>query len=93
MDMGMMGCGMTMMGIPQVVGAGVDCNNYIDVRNEHHKTDQATIRFDQNFHRGDSIFARLALQEATKVLPWGAVWDQYCATAGVAVGRRWIERR
>jgi hypothetical protein len=58
MDMGMNGCGMTMNGVPLVVGAGADCNNYLDVRNEHHRTDQATIRFDQNFKRGDSIFAR-----------------------------------
>jgi L-rhamnose isomerase len=34
---------------------------------------------------------RLALQEEIKSLPWGAVWDRYCATAGVAVGRQWIE--
>ena len=36
--------------------------------------------------------ARLALQEEIKALPWGAVWDHYCATAGVpggaAVARR-----
>src|SRR5204863_2679799 len=42
LDRGMMGCGMTMMGAPTVVGAGVDCNNYMDVRNEHHVTDQGT---------------------------------------------------
>ena len=35
--------------------------------------------------------ARLALQEEVKSLPWGAVWDRYCATAGVAVGRQWID--
>jgi len=49
MDMGMNGCGMTMMGVPQVVGGGAACNNYLDVRNEHHVTDQGTIRFDQTF--------------------------------------------
>src|SRR6185312_9272950 len=32
MEMGMNGCGMTMMGAPTVFGAGVDCNNYLDVR-------------------------------------------------------------
>src|SRR5258707_5054813 len=69
MDMGMMGCGMTMMGIPQVVGAGVDCNNYIDVRNEHHRTDQATIRFDQNFKRGDSLFARYSFSSEKGFMP------------------------
>jgi len=45
LEMGMMGCGMTMMGAPTVVGAGVDCNNYLDVRNLHHSTDQATNTF------------------------------------------------
>jgi L-rhamnose isomerase len=34
---------------------------------------------------------RLALQEEIKGLPWGAVWDYYCASAGVAVGRLWLE--
>ena len=34
---------------------------------------------------------RLALQEEIKSLPWGAVWDRYCVTAGVAVGRQWID--
>src|SRR6185503_17961062 len=46
LEMGMMGCGMTMMGAPTVVGAGMDCNNYLDVRNMHHVTDQATVRVD-----------------------------------------------
>jgi hypothetical protein len=69
MDMGMNGCGMTMMGIPLVVGAGADCNNYLDVRNEHHKTDQATIRFDQNFHHGDSLFARYSFSKERGFMP------------------------
>jgi L-rhamnose isomerase len=34
---------------------------------------------------------RLALQEEIKSLPWGAVWDHYCATTGVPVGRQWID--
>ncbi len=34
---------------------------------------------------------RLALQEETKGLPWGIVWDQYCATAGVAGGPHWLD--
>src|SRR5262245_19206297 len=60
MDMGMMmmgGCGMTMMGAPTVVGGGVDCNNYLDVRNERHVTDQGTARFDYNFAGGDGLAA------------------------------------
>ena len=35
--------------------------------------------------------ARLALQEEIKGLPWGAVWDHYCATANVPVGRQWLD--
>src|SRR5438445_7189903 len=35
--MGGMGLGMSMMGVPQVVGAGLDANNYLDVRNEYHE--------------------------------------------------------
>src|SRR6266545_1150718 len=56
MRMGMMmgGCGMTMMGARTVVGGGVDCNNYLDVRNERHMTDQGTTRIDHNFAGGDS---------------------------------------
>jgi L-rhamnose isomerase len=34
---------------------------------------------------------RLVLQEEIKGLPWGAVWDYYCATAGVVVGRQWLD--
>lgn len=41
------GCGMTMMGAPTIVAGGVDCNNYIDVRNERHITDQGTVRVDR----------------------------------------------
>jgi hypothetical protein len=69
MDMGMNGCGMTMMGVPTVFGAGADCNNYLDVRNEHHRTDQATVRFDQNFKRGDGIFARYSFSSEKGFMP------------------------
>ncbi|GHV01048.1 L-rhamnose isomerase [Clostridia bacterium] len=34
---------------------------------------------------------RLALSEEFKSLPFTAVWDQYCAAAGVPVGGEWIE--
>jgi Carboxypeptidase regulatory-like domain len=69
MDMGMNGCGMTMMGVPTVFGAGADCNNYLDVRNEHHRTDQATARFDQNLKRGDSLFARYSFSSEKGFMP------------------------
>ena len=33
---------------------------------------------------------RLALQEESKTLPFGAVWDYYCETQNVSVGDRWL---
>jgi len=33
---------------------------------------------------------RLALMEEVKTLPFGAVWDYYCATKGVPVGTDWL---
>jgi Carboxypeptidase regulatory-like domain len=53
-----MGMGMTMMGQPTVVGSGNDSNNYLDVRNEIHYTDQGTIRIDHQFGSNDTGFAR-----------------------------------
>jgi L-rhamnose isomerase len=35
-------------------------------------------------------FARLALMEELKSMPFGAVWDYYCLTKGVPPGDRWI---
>ena len=34
--------------------------------------------------------SRLALQEEAKTLPFGAVWDYHCLTAGVPVGEAWL---
>jgi hypothetical protein len=80
MEMGMMGCGMTMMGIPQVTGAGMDCNNFLDVGNAHHQTDQATIRVDQTFARGDAFLARYSFSSEKGFMPqnlhgFGALHD------------------
>lgn len=50
--------GMTMMGQPTVVGAGNDSNNYLDVRNEIHDTDQGTARVDHQFGSKDTAFIR-----------------------------------
>jgi hypothetical protein len=82
MGMGMNGCGMnmTMMGTPQVTGAGTDCNNYLDVRDMHHTTDQATFRFDQAFKRGDQVFARYSFSSERGFTPqnlpgFGALHD------------------
>jgi hypothetical protein len=68
-EMGMMGCGMTMMGAPTVIGAGMDCNNYLDVRNAHHVTDQATIRYDQTLNDGDSLFVRYSFSSERGFTP------------------------
>ena len=40
--------------------------------------------------RGDYT-ARLALQEEIKALPWGPVWEYYCAIAGVPAGQAWLD--
>jgi L-rhamnose isomerase len=34
---------------------------------------------------------RLAAQEDFKALPWGAIWDYYCAKAGVPPRSAWLE--
>jgi hypothetical protein len=59
--MGGAGMGMSMMGAPVVVGAGLDSNNYLDVRNHRHTQDQGTFRLDRIFNRGDAIYARYSL--------------------------------
>jgi L-rhamnose isomerase len=35
--------------------------------------------------------ARLALLEEAKMLPFGAVWDYYCASTGAPVGAAWLD--
>jgi carboxypeptidase family protein len=88
LDMGMMGCGMTMMGAPTVVGAGLDCNNYLDVRNEHHVTDQATIRVDHSLNGGDSFFARYSFSSERGFMPqnlpgFGALHDNLAQNGSI----------
>ena len=46
-----------------------------------------TLKLAEN--EGD-LTGRLALMEEYKCLPWSAVWDQYCLTAGVPVGVNWL---
>ena len=36
------------------------------------------------------LTARLALQEESKSLPFGSVWDYYCESKGVPVGEAWL---
>jgi hypothetical protein len=66
---GMMPCGAAMMGNPGVVGAGIDCNNYMDVRNELEVNNQGTIRIDQAFANGDTLTARYSLSSETGFMP------------------------
>ncbi|HEY7616236.1 MAG TPA: hypothetical protein VH744_05490, partial [Terriglobales bacterium] len=68
-DMDMMPCGSGMMGGPSVVGAGNDCNNYIDVRNELHSNDQGTVRIDHMFSRGDSLSGRYSVSRERGFTP------------------------
>lgn len=88
-EMGMNGCGMTMMGAPTVFGAGVDCNNFLDVRNGHHVNDQATIRIDHMLARGDSLTARYSLSSENGFMPqnlpgFGAIHDNFAQHGSVA---------
>src|SRR5205085_456130 len=86
---GMNGCGMTMLGTPTVVGAGADCNNYLDVRDAHHVTDQATLRFDQTLRRGDTLFARYSFSKERGFMPqnlpgFGALHDNLSQHGDIA---------
>jgi L-rhamnose isomerase len=45
----------------------------------------------RRFEAEGDFTARLALLEELKAFPVGAVWDHYCLTAGVPVGRRWLD--
>jgi hypothetical protein len=65
----MMPCGSGNMGVPGVVGASADCNNYMDVRNELQVNDQGTVRIDEIFANGDSIVARYSLSAETGFTP------------------------
>jgi hypothetical protein len=92
MDMGMMGCGMTMMGAPTVVGAGVACNNYLDVRNEHHVTDQGTIRIDHILSPTDTLTARYSVSGENGFMPqnlpgFGAFHDNLSQQGNIAWNR------
>ncbi|MBT9331617.1 TonB-dependent receptor [Paracidobacterium acidisoli] len=64
-----MSMGMTMNGQPGVVGAGNDANNYLDLRNEQHYTDQGTLRVDHDFSKGSSAFLRYSAQGEHGFMP------------------------
>ena len=96
MDMSAPGCGMTMMGSPTVVGAGTDCNNYLDTRNDRHNSDQGTVRIDQVLSSGDNVSARYSLSAESGFMPgesipgsgmllpgFGAFHDNFAQQGGV----------
>ena len=45
----------------------------------------------QTLERRGDFTARLALQEEAKALPFGAVWDYYCASRDVPAGEAWLK--
>ena len=45
----------------------------------------------RRFEAEGDLTARLALLEESKGLPWGAVWDYYCLSTEVPVGREWLD--
>jgi len=90
--MGDSGMGMTMMGQPTVVGAGLDSNNYLDVRNSRHRNDQGTVRVDRVFSRGDSLSGRYSVSRENGVMPqnlpgFGALHDNLAQQGNVAWNR------
>jgi carboxypeptidase family protein len=74
------GMQMVMMGQPPVFGAGADSNNYTDVRDARHISDQGTLRIDRVFDRGDSLFGRYSIGRENGFTPqnlpgFGALHD------------------
>jgi L-rhamnose isomerase len=45
------------------------------------------VRIEQDFNYTD----RLVLLEELKTMPFGAVWDYYCLSRLVPVGRSWLQ--
>ena len=89
MNMASMPCGAGMMGLPTVVGAGVDCDNYLDVRNEHHTNDQGTARVDHIFANGDSLTGRYSISAEHGFMPinlpgFGAFHDNLSHQGSIA---------
>src|SRR5215472_1709444 len=89
---GSMRCGGAMNGAPGVVGAGVDCNNYLDVRNEHHVNDQGTARVDHLFSSKGTLSARYSLSSERGFMPinlpgFGTSHDDFAQQGSVAWNR------
>src|SRR5437879_12441920 len=89
MAMAAVGCGMTMMGSPTVLGAGTDCNNYLDDRNELHTNNQGTVRIDHTFANGDSLTGRYSLSSENGFMPqnlpgFGSFHDNFSQHGSIA---------
>jgi hypothetical protein len=54
-------------------GNGADSNNYLDIRNETHYNDQGTVRIDQNFTSGDTLFGRYSIGQESGFSPSSGV--------------------
>jgi outer membrane receptor protein involved in Fe transport len=70
-------------------GAGVDSNNYLDVRNERHVTNQGTARLDHVFANGDTLTGRYSASSETGFTPqnlpaFGAFHDNLAQNASVS---------
>ena len=85
MDMG----AMIMDGVPSVVGAGNDSNNYLDQRNQRNFTDQGTLRFDRVFERAGNLSARYSAGGENGFTPqnlpgFGLLHDNFTQNAGIS---------
>lgn len=85
MDMG----AMITDGVPSVVGAGNDSNNFMDQRNQRNLTDQGTLRVDRVFDHGDNLSARYTVSAENGFTPqnlpgFGLLHDNLSQNANVA---------
>jgi len=46
----------------------------------------------RSYEEEGTNFARLALLEELKTMPFGAVWDDYCLKNEVPAGEAWMEK-
>ena len=79
-------------GTPSVVGAGLDSNNYLDVRKARHRTDQGTARVDRVFDSGDSVFIRYSAGGESGFTPqnlpgFGAFHDNLAQNGNISWNR------
>ena len=80
------------MGTPSVFGAGVDANNYMDVRNEWQRNSQGTARIDHVFANGDALFGRYSVSSELGFMPqnlpgFGAYNDNMSQNANLTWNR------